>query len=56
MVDINPRDHPSFFPDDMTPEIRASLPALKGLLTPKNPSEIIIRDNFGSFTGIELAI
>ena len=52
MGNINPRDHPGFFPDDMSPELRASLPALEGLYTPKNPSEIILIDNFGSNYGI----
>ena len=48
MTSINPRDHPYYFPEGMTPEMRALLPELKGLLTPKNPKEIIIRDNFTS--------
>ena len=48
MDTVNPRDYPDFFPSDMTPELRASLPALEGLYTPKNSSEIIMIDNFGS--------
>ena len=52
MDTVNPSDHPGFFPDDMSPVVRASLPALEGLYTPKNPSEIILRDNFGSNYGI----
>ena len=46
MTSINPIDHPKFFPDSMSPEARAAMPALKGLFTPKDPSEIILRDNF----------
>ena len=56
MTSINPRDHPNYFPEDMTPEMRAILPELKGLLTPKNPNEIIIRDNFSSEYAIYLAL
>ena len=56
MTSINPRDHPNYFPEDMTPKMRANIPELKGLLTPKNPNEIIIRDNFSSEYAILLAI
>ena len=56
METLNPRDHPNFFPKDMSPELRASMPAIDGLYTPKNPSEIIIRDNFDSYAGLYLAI
>ena len=54
-MSINPRDHPSYF-SNMSPERRAKMPALTGLFTPKNPNEVIIRDNFGSGSGIALTI
>ena len=50
MVELNPRDHPNYYPDTMDPEIRAILPPIKGLHTPKNPDEIVIVDNFASET------
>ena len=56
MTCVNPRDHPDYFPKDMSPEMRANLPALRGLLTPKNPNEIIIRDNFSSEFAVYLAL
>ena len=56
MTSVNPRDHPNYFPEDMSPEMRATLPELRGFLTPKNPNEIIIRDNFGSEYAIYLAL
>ena len=56
MVTLNPRDHPDYFPKDMSPELRAAFPELTGCYTPKNPSEITIRDNSDSENGILLAI
>ena len=56
METLNPRDHPHFWPDDISPELRAAMLEIVGLYTPKNPSEIIIKDNFDSENGIFLAI
>ena len=56
METLNPIDHPDFWYDDMSDEFRATLGPMEGCYTPKNPSEIIIKDNFDSEFGIFLAI